>query len=88
MTKEEIAVIFDKLRTAIYDYDSYHVFYYIKDEEWSSDFTCVSLTVVGVSDQDEGSEWAESWGISSDGTLNADGEIYATLDDLIAARLS
>ena len=32
MTKEEIAVIFDKLRTAIYDYDSYHVFYYIKDE--------------------------------------------------------
>lgn len=75
MIQERLQDLYNKVSDVIDSHYSYHVWYSCGQPEWNSDFTRISFEVFGISDQGEGSEWTENWGIDSDG------KIYSSEED-------
>ena len=82
MTKEDIRELFEKVTRLIDDNDTdYHCSYCCGEGTWSADGMRVTFDVHGFSDQCEGSEWTENWGIESDGKIYADNRIYDSFEE-------
>lgn len=82
MTKEDIRELFEKVTRLVDSNDTdYHCSYSCGEETWSDDGMRVMFEVHGFSDQGEGSEWTENWGIESDGRIYADDMIYDTFEE-------
>ena len=80
MTKEELQILYSKVVEYIRNYDSYHVWYTCGEETWSADGQSVTFEVFGYSDQDEGADWTEYWGIDSNG-IHSEDKIWKTFDE-------
>ncbi len=82
MTRDELTVLLDKVKTDIYNHDSYHIWYSVSSEEtWDEKGGYVAFKVFGHSDQCEGSVWAEYWSINDNGTIVRDGDVYENYNE-------
>ena len=88
MTPEDLYDLVGKVKTAISNYERYHVSYYpSSNEERGKANSYVRFEVQGHSDQGEGSDWTEYWTINSDGTIYADGETYKNYEEFMSKWL-
>lgn len=82
MTERELNELYDKISDVFWNYQSYHCTYLSKDPMVWGDGT-LTFTVCGFSDQGDGSEWTEDWGIREDGSIWSEDEIYKDFADFI-----
>ena len=82
MTRDELTVLLDKVKTDIDNYSSYHIWYSVSSEEsWDEKGGYVTFEVFAYSDQCDGSDWTEDWSINDDGTIVRDGVVYENYND-------
>ena len=83
MTKEELCELLEKVRDVINNHYDYHVWYLASyDEEWGPYDRYVTFEVSGHSDQGDGADWTEHWGIDDDGTIHTgDGDTYKNFEE-------
>lgn len=82
LTPEQIMHLFDKVSRWVDDYESYHIWYMVScDPYWNSDKTSLSFTVTGHSDQGEGADWEENWGIDCDGKIYDNQTVHNSFED-------
>ena len=77
----ELEELYDKVVDVINHHYDYHCNYCCDSSSTYWDKTYVTFDVHGWSGQGEGSEWTEYWCIYDDGTIRADGILYANFDE-------
>ena len=80
MTERELYELYDKISDVFWHYQSYHCTYLSKDPMIWGDGT-LTFDVYGWSDQGDGSEWIENWGIREDGSIWSEDETYKDFTD-------
>lgn len=80
-TREEIQAIYDEICKTVDGIYLYHDDYWVGLSEWNSDESYLSFTVHGHSDQGEGADWEEEWGIDRDGKIYDTRAIHNSLED-------
>lgn len=80
MTEKELYELYNKIGDVFWDYPSYHCIYSSKDPVfWENG--ALTFEVCVSSDQGDGSEWIENWGIREDGSIWTEDETYKDFED-------
>lgn len=80
MTEKELYELYNKIGDVFWDYPSYHCIYSSKDPVFWENGT-LTFEVCVSSDQGDGSEWIENWGIREDGSIWTEDETYKDFVD-------
>ena len=80
MTEKELYELYDKIDDVFFHYPSYHCIYSSKDPVFWENGT-LTFEVCVSSDQGDGSEWIENWGIREDGSIWTEDETYKDFVD-------
>ena len=80
MTEKELYELYDKIDNVLWDYPSYHCVYMSRDPVFLKNGT-LTFEVCVSSDQGDGSEWTENWGIREDGSIWTEDETYKDFVD-------
>lgn len=80
MTEKELYELYNKIGDMFWDYPSYHCVYVCRDPVLLKNGN-LTFEVCVSSDQGDGSEWIEIWGIREDGSIWTEDETYKDFAD-------
>lgn len=81
MGQNELYELYEKISVFLLHYMTYHCTYIPMDHKLGINGTYLTFEVLVSSDQGEGSEWTEDWGINNDGSIYSPYNTYKDFDD-------
>ena len=81
MNDKELYELYEKISDFFLHYRTYHCIYIPMNSELGINGTYLTFEVLVSSDQGEGSEWIEDWGINNDGSIYSPYNTYKDFDE-------
>ena len=81
MEQNKLYELYEKISDFLLHYRTYHCTYIPMDPELGVNGTYLTFEVLVSSDQGEGSEWIEDWGINNDGSIYSPYNTYKDFDE-------